>query len=142
MCKKNNIALIPSEEKIACTKKCYKKVQRILIQEVNEANVAINLSWDKDGLEGEHDPVNSMVVLLEWWTSGNNYSKYRGKDNKGKKKKDVYFKLAASINLISRCEQTANSMKCKIIGLESSWKMAHDWAGATGKGVKENEGVC
>ena len=113
----------------------------MLIQDVNEANVAINLSWDKDGLDGEHYSVKSMVVLLEWWTSGNNYSKYRGKDNKGKKKKDVYFKLATSINHISRCERTANSVKCKIIGLESSWKMAHDWAGATGQGVKENEGV-
>ena len=53
----------------------------------------------------------------------------------------MYIKLAARLNKISLCDRTANMVKCKITGLESSWKMAHDWAGATGQGVKENEGI-
>ena len=45
--------------------------------------MAINLPWDKDRKDGEDDPVNSMAVMLEWWTAVNNYSRYRGKDSKG-----------------------------------------------------------
>ena len=86
MCRRNQVVLL-SQERIACTKKCYKKVKKLLLQEENEANLAINLPWDKDGKDGEDDPVNSMVVMLEWWTAGNNYSRYRGKDSKGKKRR-------------------------------------------------------
>lgn len=63
------------------------------MQEVIDANSAISLPWDKDGKDGEDDPVNLMAVLLEWWTAGNNYSRYRGKDSKGTKKRMCILNL-------------------------------------------------
>ena len=70
----------------------------MLVQEVNDANVAIDLSWDKDGLDVEHDPVKSMAVFLQWWTSGNNYIKYRGTDNKGRGVLNPNLKISNCFN--------------------------------------------
>ena len=91
-CRRNQVALL-AKEKIACTKRCYTRVKKLLVQEVIDANSAISLPWDKDGKDGEDDPVNSMAVLLEWWTAGNNYSRYRGKDSKGTKKRTCILNL-------------------------------------------------
>ena len=42
---------------------------------------------------------------------------------------------------VSRSVCTANVVKCKICYIEDRWKKAHDWANATGQGVKENDGT-
>ena len=81
-----------------------------------------------------------MAFLLDWWSTGNNYRKYRGKNNKGTKKMRYCESIATECNKISRCKRTANSVRAKIMGMEQSWRKAHDWAGETGQGVKDTEG--
>ena len=103
-----------------------------------ETETAISLAWHKDGKGGEDDPVTSMSILKDWWTTSGKYNKYHGKDNKGLRKKAICAHLVISMNEVSRVVRTANSIKCKISYIEGSWKKAHEWAGATGQGVKEN----
>ena len=42
MCRRNQVALL-AQEKIVCTKRCYTRVKKLLVQEENEANSAISL---------------------------------------------------------------------------------------------------
>ena len=50
-------------------------------------NVTEKTRWDADGPNGPDTEPNSMSVLLHWWTTEGNYSKYRGgKDQTGKTK--------------------------------------------------------
>ena len=44
--------------------------------------------WDKDGKNGDNDSNTSMTILLNWMTTGDNYTNYRGRKNGLKK---TYF---------------------------------------------------
>ena len=106
-----------------------------------ETEAAISLPWDKYGKVGEDDPIISMSILMDWCITSGKYNTYCGKYNKGLKKKAICAHLAREMNEVSRVVRTANSVKRKISYIEGSWKKAHDWAGATSKCVKENEGI-
>ena len=83
-----------------------------------------------------------MSIIIDWWKTSGKYNKYRGKDNKGLRGNTIICAhLAISMNVVSRTVRTANSVKCKISYIEGTRKKAHDWAGATGQGAKENEGI-
>ena len=140
MCTKN-LLLRLEDEKFACTKRCYDKIVRERLAAMQEKENASTLPWDQDGKQGREDPDNSMAVLLEWWTTFGNYSKYRGEKNMGKNKKDIYLMLSNKMGKVSRTTRPPKSVKCKITGIETNWKKAHDWAGDTGQGVKESEGI-
>mgnify|MGYP005861582479 CR=1 FL=1 len=65
---------------IVCSKTCYNKVEKAIV------NQPTRLPWDKDGKYGPDDPNNSMNILLNWLLEEGNYSRFRGKDNGGKRK--------------------------------------------------------
>lgn len=96
--------------------------------------------WEKDGRGGEDDIKNSMSALLHWWNTGNNYRKCWDKNNRGKEKMKYRELIAIGINNISRCTRNAHSVTSKIQGMELLWQKANDWAGATGKGIKQSQG--
>ena len=97
-----------------CTKACYKKlIQHGSIILSTEGKLPDH-AWDKDGKGGPDDLCNSLSVLIQWWTTEGCYSKYRGANNKGIKKKDVAEKFATEMNKVSRCTRTANSVLDKI----------------------------
>ena len=77
-----------------------------------------------------------MSILIDWCKNSIKYGKYRGKDNKGLRGKDICAHLATSMNAFSRVVRTANSVRFKISYIEGNWKKVHDWSGATGQGVK------
>ena len=41
------------------------------------------LAWDKDGKLGPTDVNTSLGLLMNWWTTEGNYSRYRGKTRGG-----------------------------------------------------------
>ena len=63
-----------------------------------ETEAAITLPWDKDGKGGEDDPVTSMSILMDWWTTSGKYNKYCGKNNKGLRKKAICACTFGNIN--------------------------------------------
>ena len=69
----------------SCSVKCHKAIHKADSHD-NEYR-----QWDKDGPNGEKKELNSMSVLLDWWTTQGNYAMYRGhKDTKGTRKEDFH----------------------------------------------------
>jgi hypothetical protein len=50
--------------------------------------------WNGDGKNGLDDPHTSMRILLDWWTTEGNYSRFCGKHNDGIKKIQFASSLA------------------------------------------------
>jgi hypothetical protein len=102
---------------------------------------ADRLLWTRDGKGGPDDTNTSMSILLKWLLSEGNYSKYRGgpaSNGKGK----LYWAALISSDMKRagvRKYRSPKAIKNKIILLEDSFKHAHDWAGQTGAGVKEDD---
>ena len=89
---------IPEDERdlsiVACTKKCYYKAYKAR----NGGARGTTLLWNKDGRTGPDDPNNSEAILIHWLITPGNYSKYRGKNNSGKKKLQYADEVAKRIN--------------------------------------------
>ena len=103
--------------------------------------------WDSDGPNGPNTEPNSISILLDWWTTGNNYILYRGgKTESGKTvsttKKQVWQELA---DLMKKqgitVERTANQIGTKICKIEADYRKAYDWLQNTGAGVLEEGGT-
>jgi hypothetical protein len=43
------------------------------------------IRWDSDGPNGANTTPNSQSIILDWWTTGNNYHLFRGSKDKGGK---------------------------------------------------------
>jgi hypothetical protein len=99
------------------------------------------LLWTRDGKGGPDDPHTSMSTLLKWLTTEGNYSKYRGgPTSHGKGKLHWASIISADIKTTGiRKYRSSKAIKNKIINLEETFKNAHDWAGQTGAGVKEDD---
>jgi hypothetical protein len=79
---KNNLPPLP-EDKYCCGVKAH----HTGVLKNSSTNVNEKTRWDADGPNGPDTEPNSMSVLLDWWTTEGNYSKYRGgNDQKGKTK--------------------------------------------------------
>jgi hypothetical protein len=102
---------------------------------------ADRLLWTKDGKGGADDPITSMSILLKWLASEGNYTKYRGgPTSHGKGKLYWASILSAQIKQAGiRKFRSPKAIKNKIGTLEESFKSAHDWAGQTGAGVREDD---
>ena len=115
---------------IVCTKACYNKL----------ANPP-RFNWTNDGKNGPDDPQSSEEILLDWLLFPGNYAnKWRGKDNKGRNKKQVALEIAQLINdagvVVQRDDRQVRN---KIQHLERQFREAFDFANTeTGAGLLEN----
>ena len=82
-----------------------------------------------------------MNILLNWLTTEGNYEKYRGSScSQGKGK--LYWANIISEQMKQagiRKFRSPKAIKNKIMNLEDSFKTAHDWAGQTGAGLKDDD---
>jgi RhoGEF, Guanine nucleotide exchange factor for Rho/Rac/Cdc42-like GTPases len=77
---------------IVCSKTCYNKHVLTLRRKP---------VWSNDGEKGHDDPNTSEKILLDWLMVEGNYSnKWRGKDSKGRTKKQVAAELASMMNAV------------------------------------------
>jgi hypothetical protein len=79
--------------------------------------------WDKDGgKNGENDSNTSLSILLNWMTTGDNYTKYRGSKH-GLKKTFFADQLAKTMNEAGCAKGTRNAKQIvdKIAMLEQSF---------------------
>jgi hypothetical protein len=47
----------------------------------DQADGARKGNWESDGKGGPSDPHTSMKILLDWWMTEGNYSRFCGKNN-------------------------------------------------------------
>ena len=127
---------VTSQPKCVCSKTCYNKVKKLLIDQPMR-----NL-WDKDGEDGPDDPNNSLSILLSWLLQEGNYSRYRGGKNNNGTRKLAFGTQLANMMKEAGCHyfRTGEAVVKKIFEIESKFINAHDWAGNTGQGVKETDG--
>ena len=120
---------------VVCSKTCHNKVEKAIIHQPTR------LPWDKDGKNGPDDPINSMNILMEWLTEEGNYSRFRGKDNRGTRKLAYGIQLSNKMKAAGcRVHRSPEAVVKQIQEIEKKFIKAHDWANNTGQGVKERDG--
>ena len=119
-----------TNEVVYCNKDCYSKGK----------NNKQRYLWNNDGLGGKDDPNNSLKLLIDWLTTGENWTKYKGKNNNGKSKLQYSKEIASVINSHGvKEERTADQVRVKIDSIERAYKEADVWVNRTGVGVKEED---
>jgi hypothetical protein len=128
--------------KAVCTKKCYDKVLKESSGGAEDQEEGGRSGkWDSDGLNGPNDPHTSVKILLEWWMTEGNYSKFCGKKNEGIKKVQFASALAEKMSTETLSKRDAKSVLCKIQHIERTWRAAHSFATSeTGAGIMESNG--
>jgi hypothetical protein len=124
-----------------CTKKCHSKVikENSGVGEDPDGGGRKG-NWDCDGLGGPDDPHTSVKILLDWWMTEGNYSKYCGKNNNGIKKKQFCAQLAEKMSRETSSKRDGKNVQSKIQHIERTFKDAHTFATSeTGAGIKEND---
>lgn len=130
-----DLQLLP-DGKVACTKACHKKMMKA--KERDEAESGRS-KWHSDA-KPETPHLTSMKILLDWMTEEGNYSKYRGKDNGGKKKKKFHEELAAQMSEATTSIRDDKQVGAKIQHLEKKWREAHNFATSeTGAGMEQKD---
>lgn len=89
------------------------------------------------GSDGPNEFISSMSVLVDWLTTADNYSKWRGGDkHSGVTKKT----LASGIGLLIKDKvgvtRTSKDVQNKIESIERDFRGASDWLGQTGAGLE------
>jgi hypothetical protein len=123
-----------------CCKRCYNAAKKRAMNTPSDPNVKRRVSWYTDG---STPSINSMSCLLDWMTTGNNYSKYRGGEGQHGEKKDTLAGEISSFNNDSGVPtvRTVKSIKEKIKWLEDTFKDASRWLECTGAGVTDQSSI-
>jgi hypothetical protein len=89
---KNNVSALP-DDKFCCDVKAHQSsVLKAAANPVNET-----MRWDADGPNGPDTEPKSMSILLGWWSTEGNYSKYRGGKDQTGKTKQTYWQMLSQI---------------------------------------------
>ena len=119
-----------SEELVFCNKTCYKQAKKNNTRPL----------WTNDGPKGTDDPNHSMKHLIDWLTTGDNWIKYKGKNNSGKSKSQFAKEIASFINSTGVKEtRSAEQVRVKIDAIEKAYKIADNFVNNTGVGLKEDD---
>jgi hypothetical protein len=106
-------------------------------------NMGPTTRWDSDGPNGPNAVPNSESVVLDWWTTGDIWSIYKGgKTVSGKtsvqKKEQTWTILSKKINSAGiTVARNAKSVGAKLERLEANYKKAFDFVSNTGQGLME-----
>ncbi|KAE9152550.1 hypothetical protein PF006_g3254 [Phytophthora fragariae] len=123
-------------DKIACGKRCFNslgKAARAPSKLVKKRVLRHN--------DGPSPNVSSISVLIDWLTTGTNYTRYRGGDDQCGDSKNTLAR--ENVQLIEEADITttrnAKDITNKITTLEASFWAAEDWLNNTGQGCDNNE---
>ncbi|KAL3914041.1 MAG: hypothetical protein SGILL_006257 [Bacillariaceae sp.] len=118
---------------VACSKKCATAVKG---KDKNAGDT--RRSWDHDAKEPNGK--TSASILMDWWTTQGKYSKYKGKDNEGKKKKEFAEDLARQMRQeTTSTQRTAKQVQSRIKSMADKWRDTYDWTKNTGEGVRKED---
>ncbi|GLD98579.1 hypothetical protein PINS_up007296 [Pythium insidiosum] len=121
---------------VVCGKRCFNAVLKAAREMPTDNTIKKPVMWHNDG----HSPsVSSLSCLIDWLTTGDNYSRFRGGPGQtGETKTGIAHEIARFIedSGISTV-RTAKDILTKIAAIESSFKKAADWLSNTGQGVTD-----
>jgi len=117
-------------EDVICSKRCFTK---LLKTKINPVVKKTSRFWGNDG---PNDFISSMSILVNWMTSNQNYSKWRGGDkHSGTTKKTLASMISNLIFEQIGVERSAKHVQNKIECLEKDYRNASDWLNQTGAGL-------
>ncbi|OWZ22013.1 hypothetical protein PHMEG_0003358 [Phytophthora megakarya] len=122
-----------------CGKRCFNAVKKAVKEADNPQQVVKKrVAWHN---EGPTPSISSVSCLIDWMTTGYNYSRYRGGESQnGETKATIAGEV---LRFIASCgvttSRTAKDIQTKIASLEQSFKSAQDWLCATGQGVEDEK---
>ena len=80
-----------------------------------------------------------MDILLDWITSGDNYSRWRG-DAGGASKQTLAGEVVARLKKAGINYRNATDIRAKLSSLQTSYNKARDWLEHTGEGIRADGG--
>lgn len=120
--------------KAVCGKRCCNAVVKRDHMTAAPTPVKKRVAWHNDGPSND---VSSLSCLLDWMTTGDNYSRYRdGNSQNGETKSAIVGEI---VRMISKCgvkpARTSKDGVNKISTIEQSYRNAVDWLSVTGSGI-------
>jgi hypothetical protein len=92
------------------------------------------------GNDGPTPFVSSMSILMDWLTTGSNYSKWRGGDkHSGMTKKTLSSTIGVLIKEQIGVNRAPKDVQNKIECIERDFRAASDWLAQTGAGLESGE---
>mmetsp|Transcript_48919 Transcript_48919/g.57146 ORF Transcript_48919/g.57146 Transcript_48919/m.57146 type:complete len:410 (-) Transcript_48919:149-1378(-) len=130
--------LVFDDNDIICSKACYNKMVKGKLLKAAKDSVPsgakVTRFWHNDG---PNDSINSLSVLMNWLTTEGNYSRWRGGDKfSGVTKKTLATSIVNMIHDQVGVQRNQKHVINKITTIESGYRAASDWLGATGAGVE------
>ena len=100
----------------------------------------LQIPWNKDRMNGEDDPDNSMTLIIKWFTTQFNYKRFHGaRRNSSKKKVDICLSIATMINKNGvRKPWTSKQVQSNIECIVLMFWSVQDWGTHTGQGIQED----
>ena len=94
------------------------------------------IPFHQDGPRGREDPVNSLSIILDWMSTGNNYSLYCGDEANQGTSKLQYAKDIIDIMEEKGCWQVRkpHDVVQKMRNLRKLYQRANEWKNRTGQG--------
>jgi hypothetical protein len=114
---KHNLDPLPgSNLNVACTKFHHSRATKDLlgIGSEEKGDGLRKGNWECDGKHGPDDPHTSMKILLDWWMTEGNYSKFCGKKNDGVRKSQFAANLAIKMSSETTITRDRKSVLNKI----------------------------
>eukprot|EP00980_Cylindrotheca_fusiformis_P021323 scaffold8212_cov93-Cylindrotheca_fusiformis.AAC.3 len=128
---------------VVCTKKCYEKVAKELSfggydNAVVEGRRGGGWNNDEKGENGR----SSMKILLDWWTTEDNYARFRSNNKQdGITKREHCASLAEIMTQETLSKRDAKNVMNKIQHVEKKWNEAHNFATSeTGAELQARDG--
>ncbi|KAA1105797.1 hypothetical protein PGT21_019927 [Puccinia graminis f. sp. tritici] len=90
------------------------------------------IPWDRDGVNGGD---SSIDIVLDWLSTGNNYERWRGDNEKGMTKTRLCSEIVHIMNQKGIRHRDTKGVRQKIGDLQSSYNTARDFVKNTGEGI-------
>ncbi|KAA1097914.1 hypothetical protein PGT21_023875 [Puccinia graminis f. sp. tritici] len=94
------------------------------------------IPWDRDGVNGGE---SSIDIVLDWLSTGNNYERWRGDNEKGMTKTRLCSEIVHIMNQKGIRHRDTKGVRQKIGDLQSSYNTACDFVKNTGEGIMASD---
>ncbi len=88
--------------------------------------------WEEDGVNGGK---SSLDIILDWITTGTNYSRWKG-DSEGATKETLCGEVVSLMNDAKIYHRKNADIRAKLSEFQTSYNKARDWSENTGEGIR------